>query len=230
MPHTNIPMLADTDWPYTHRAFNQKIPIVSSGLAWLFAPNAHKSRKKNCERYGAYYRAGGVESASDFIKERTRVLVENGAPPLEAAAINTGFDVALLGNYTGVAFWTIYHVLSKPGLLEDARREAEKAIIRDGQHGDYTLDISVLRTSCPLLVSVLQETQRLKMIHANIREVISDTSIRAGDKEYILKKGNYVQLNTTSVLRNRDLWYGSLHHSTILCSFQRPKKKSHSLP
>lgn len=57
--------------------FNSQIPTVSSGLAWLFAPKAHN----NYARYGAWYRAGGVENASDFIKERTRVLIENGSPP-----------------------------------------------------------------------------------------------------------------------------------------------------
>lgn len=197
-------MLLRTNLVY--RTFNNQLPLITSGLAWLFAPKAHKARNNNCERYGAYFRAGGVENASDFIKERTRVLVENGAPPMEAAAMNTGFDVALISNYTGIAFWTVYHVLSQPRLLEAARREAEKAVIRDREDGDYTLDVSVLRTSCPLLVSVMQETQRLKMTHANIREVISDTSISAGGKDYMLKKGNYVQLHTPPVLRSKELW------------------------
>lgn len=186
--------------------FNDYLPLITADLAWLLAPNAYKARNDNCARYGAYYRAGGVEHASDFVKERTRVLIENGAPPMEAAAINTGFDVALLSNYTGIAFWTIYNVISQPGLLEAARKEAEKAIVRgEGDH-DYTLDVSVLRTSCPLLVSVLQETQRLKTWHANIREVISDTKISAGGKDYMLKKGNYVQLHTPPVLRSKELW------------------------
>lgn len=120
--------------------------------------------------------------------------------------MNTALDVALITNYTGVAFWTVYHILSQPGLLEAARQEAEKAIIKVDEDGDYTLDMSVLRTSCPLLVSVMQETQRLKTTHANIREVISDTNISAGGKDYVLKKGNYVQLHSPPVLRNKELW------------------------
>lgn len=120
--------------------------------------------------------------------------------------MNTGLDVALLSNYTGIAFWTVYHVLSHPGLLEAVRDEAEKAVLRGDKEGDYTLDVSVLRTSCPLLVSVLQETQRLKTTVANIREVISDTSISAGGKDYMLKKGNYVQLHCPPVLRSKELW------------------------
>ncbi|POS78972.1 hypothetical protein DHEL01_v202630 [Diaporthe helianthi] len=186
--------------------FNDHIPLVTANLAWLFAPKAHKARNDNRERYGAYYRAGGVENASDFVKERTRILIESGAPPMEAAAINTGFDVALLSNYAGIAFWTVFNVISRPGLLEAARQEAEKAVVRGGEDGDYTLDVSVLRTSCPLLVSVLQETQRLKMLHANIREVISDTNISAGGKDYRLKKGNYVQLHVPPILRSKELW------------------------
>lgn len=193
-----------TDLP--HRTFNSQIPTVSSGLAWLFAPKAHKALKNNYARYGAWYRAGGVENASDFIKERTRVLIENGSPPMDAAHMNTGLDIALISNYTGVAFWTVYHALSHPGLLEAVRDEAEKAVIRGEEDGDYTLDVSVLRTSCPLLVSVLQETQRINSTHANIREVISDTSISAGGKDYMLKKGNYVQLHSPPILRSKELW------------------------
>lgn len=176
-------------------------------MAWLFAPKAYKARNDHSARYGAYLRAGGVETASDFIQERTRVLIENGAPPMEAASMNTGLDVALISNYAGIAFWTIYHVLSQPGLLEAVREEAEKAVVRGEKEGDYTLDVSVLRTSCPLLVSVMQETQRLKTTIANIREVISDTRISAGGKDYMFKKGNYVQLHCPPVLRSKELWY-----------------------
>lgn len=190
----------------SYRTFNNQIPLITSNLAWLFAPKAHRARNDNCARYQAYLRAGGVEHASDFVKERTRALIESGVPPEEAVSISTGFDVALISNYTGIAFWTVYHVISQPGLLDAARKEAEKAIIRGGEDGDYTLDVSVLRTSCPLLVSVMQETQRLKTWHANIREVISDTNISAGGKDYMLKKGNYVQLHTPPVLRSKEIW------------------------
>lgn len=120
--------------------------------------------------------------------------------------MNTALDIALITNYTGVAFWTLYHVLSHPSLLEAARQEAEKAIIESEEDGDYALNMSVLRTSCPLLVSVMQETQRLKTTHANIREVMSDTNISAGGKKYMLKKGNYVQLHSPAVLRSKELW------------------------
>lgn len=41
--------------------------------------------------------------------------------------MNTGLDVALISNYTVAAFWTVYHVLSHPGLLEAVRHEAPLA-------------------------------------------------------------------------------------------------------
>lgn len=175
-------------------------------MAWLFAPKAHEARNRNRERYWAYFRAGGVETASDFIKERTRVHLENGAPPKDSAVMNTGFDTALISNYIGIAFWSVYHTLSHPGLLEAVRDEAAKAVVKGDKDGEYTLDLSILRTSCPLLVSVVQETQRVKVVHANIREVIRDTNISAGGKDYMLKKGNYVQLHGPPVLRSKEIW------------------------
>lgn len=125
---------------------------------------------------------------------------------MDAARINTGLDVALISNYAGVAFWTIYHVLSHPGLISAVREEVGKAVVKDEKGGHCTLDVSVLRISCPLLVSVLQETLRLKTTQAHIREVISDTTINAVGKDYMLKKGNYVQLHSPPVLHSKELW------------------------
>ncbi|KAK2607016.1 hypothetical protein N8I77_005728 [Diaporthe amygdali] len=186
--------------------FNSQIPSMTSGLAWLFAPKAHKARNNNSVRYEDYARAGGFETASDFIKERSRALIDNGSPVEEAARMNTGLDVALISNYAGIAFWTVYHVLSHPGLITAVRDEVEKAVVRAENEEDFTLDVSVLRTSCPLLVSTMQETQRLKTTHSNIREVISDTKITAGGKDVLLKKGNYVQLHGSPVLHSQELW------------------------
>ncbi|KUI62827.1 7-alpha-hydroxycholest-4-en-3-one 12-alpha-hydroxylase [Cytospora mali] len=184
--------------------FHAQLPLLSSGLAWLLAPRAVKARDANSRRYEAYIHDGGVETASDVIKERTRIFLQNGSPLVDAARMNTGLDTALISNYVMTAFWAIYDVFSRPELLTAIREEVTKAVDK-GDDG-LTLDLSVLRTSCPLLVSSLQETQRLRSGHANVRAVISDTSLNVGDREYLLKKGNYVNLHNHVPLHNKEVW------------------------
>lgn len=188
------------------RTYHDQLPLFSSGLAWLFAPKAVKARDANSRRYEAYMRDGGYETASDVIKERTNVFLQNGSPLVDAARMNTGLDAALLSNYMLTAFWAIYAVISRRELLEAIREEVIKAVVKGDGDDDFTLDISVLRTACPLLVSSLQETQRLKSAHANIRVVMSDTQLNVGSEQYLLKKGNYVQLHNHVPLHSKEVW------------------------
>lgn len=175
-------------------------------MAWLFARKAIKARDANSRRYEAYMREGGIETASDVIKERTNVFLKNGSPLVDTARMNTGLDTALISNYVLTAFWAIYDLVSRPELLEAIREEVSKTLTKGDGDDDLTLDLSLLRTSCPLLVSSLQETQRLRSAHANIRVVMSDTSLSVGDEQYTLKKGNYVQLHNHVPLHNKAVW------------------------
>ncbi|ROV93033.1 hypothetical protein VPNG_09451 [Cytospora leucostoma] len=195
--------------------YHDKLALFTTGLAWLLAPKAVKARDANSRRYEAYIQDGGLETASDVIKERTNVFLRNGCPLVDAARMNTGLDTALIPNYALTTFWAIYNAITRPELLQAIREEVTKAIViipRDDRDNgtddddDFTLDLSLLRTACPLLVSTLQETQRLKSSHANIRAVISDTKLTVGGEEYLLRKGNYLQLHNHVPLHSREVW------------------------
>lgn len=189
------------------RVYHDKIQWIVSGLAGIFAPRAAKAREEMGKNYETYFQAGGSETASGFIKERSRILRDNGAPARDIARINVGNDAAIISNYVPTSFWVAFNILSRPQLLAAIREEVARAVTRGGEDGnDFTLDISVLRTGCPLILSTLQETQRLCTAAANIREVVSDTTISAGGRQYVLKKGNYVQLANMPVLRSAETW------------------------
>ncbi|KAK7735260.1 hypothetical protein SLS53_007650 [Cytospora paraplurivora] len=190
--------------------YHNKLAIFTTGLAWVLAPKAVKARDANSRRYEAYIQDGGLETASDVIKERSNVFLRNGCPLVDAARMNTGLDLALIPNYALTTFWAIYNVITRPELLEAIREEVAKAVIprdhKDDGADDLALDLSLLRTACPLLVSTLQETQRLKSVHANVRAVISDTTLTVGGEEYLLRKGNYLQLHNHVPLHNKEVW------------------------
>lgn len=190
-----------------HRIFQQNLPAVASGLGWLLARKTYQALESMWKAYEDYYQAGGLETAADVLKERARVCLENDTSPIDVATSHASFDIALLSNYVPTSFWVLYDIISRPELLADIREEVTNTVVKgQGDGVDLCVDISLLRSSCPLLASSMQETQRLRTCSAATREVTADTTIGKGKDQYLLKRGNYLQLHSTPMLHNADLW------------------------
>lgn len=171
----------------------------------ILARDALQARERNAVRYENYIRSGGHEEASGVVKGRCRVLKENGATVRDMGRIHIGFDMAMLANYAPTAFWAVYEVLSRPRLVQEIREEVRKATTK-GDEADWALNISVLKTACPLLLSSIQEAQRVNSVQAGIREILRNTTITTEDTPVLLKKGSYLQINGISTLRDLETW------------------------
>lgn len=79
--------------------------------------------------------------------------------------------------------WMLYHVLSDPVVLEDCRQELAKAV--QEKDGENYLDIAYIKSSCPILLSTMQEAFRFHSIGLSARSVMEDHVL--GGK-YLLKK------------------------------------------
>ncbi|GKT41164.1 7-alpha-hydroxycholest-4-en-3-one 12-alpha-hydroxylase [Colletotrichum spaethianum] len=187
--------------------FSEKAHVLLGGgfIANLLAKDAVQARDRNSQRYEEYVNLGGLENASGLIKGRSRVMAENGVSQRDIARSNVGFDIAMLANYVPTSWWAIFEVFSRPWLVEEIRKEVSKAV-KKHEDGNFTLNLSILKSSSPLLLSSIQEAQRLHMIHAHIREVLHDTIITVDDIPQLFKKGNYVQLNGIPILRSEETW------------------------
>ncbi|KAK6220960.1 hypothetical protein QIS74_04952 [Colletotrichum tabaci] len=187
--------------------FSDKAHILIGGdfMGNLFAKEAMKARERNGQRYEEYVRLGGLEQASGLIKGRARVMEENNVSQRDVARLHIGFDIAMLANYVPTTWWAVFEIFSRPWLVEEIREEVRKAV-RAQENGGFTLDLSLLKSSSPLLLSSIQEAQRLHMVHAYIREVLRDTTITVDDTPQVLKKGNYVQINGIPILRSEETW------------------------
>ncbi|KAJ0350537.1 hypothetical protein KNSL1_003940 [Colletotrichum chrysophilum] len=119
--------------------------------------------------------------------------------------VHIGFDMAMLANYAPTAFWAVYEILSRPRLAQEIREEVRKAITK-GDEADWALDVSILKTACPLPLSSIQEAQRVNSVQAGIREILRDTTIHTEDTSVLLKKGSYLQINGISTLRDLETW------------------------
>ncbi|KAI0968223.1 cytochrome P450 [Xylaria arbuscula] len=114
-------------------------------------------------------------------------------------------------------FWAVIYVFSNAELLARAREDALAAVTlvpaneesqRRGYKREARISSDRLETICPLLMSVLRETQRLAAVGTLHRRVLEDTEISAieGDRKYLLKKGTAVFVPVFPVHRSEIVW------------------------
>ncbi|KAI6749636.1 hypothetical protein HG530_015050 [Fusarium avenaceum] len=136
-------------------------------------------------------------------KERLRSMQEAGIDEDDICKQQATFGTAAFANTFPILHWTIYELFSRPELLEDVRKEvSEKAISGDNKKG-FKLDVAALKTKCPLILSIFQETQRMRHVHANIRKITEDTLL---DGKYLLKAGHYVMMPGQPIHTNKTTW------------------------
>ncbi|KAF4999358.1 hypothetical protein FGRMN_2499 [Fusarium graminum] len=136
-------------------------------------------------------------------KERSRAMEEAGIDEDDICKQQATFGTAAFANTFPILHWTIWELFSRPELLEEVRKEvAEQAISGDKETG-FKLDVAALKTKCSLILSIFQETQRMRHVHANIRKITEDTLL---DGKYLLKAGHYVMMPGQPVHTNKTTW------------------------
>lgn len=168
----------------------------------FFVPKAVKARQFLVDEFKKYHK-GDYGDAAQVTKERIRVLQAYGVQEDDLARMQVSFNIALFPNSVPTAFWTVFNIFSRPELLQRLRDELiENAITRDEQSQRIELDVAALKSRCPHLLSVFEETQRTLTVHANIRKVQEDTMVDS----FLLKKGSYVQIPLHPIHIDEDLW------------------------
>lgn len=181
--------------------WNEGLPTLVAGLG-IFAPEALNARQDLVNSFKSYL-SGGYQDAAELTKARIKVMSEYALPLDDIARMQIGFNIALLSNTAPSAFWTLFNVLSRPELLQELRAELEEcAVSRDAEKSPYELDVVAIKTKCPRLLSVFEETQRTLTVHANIRKVLEDTTLGT----WHLQKGNYVQIPNAPIHNDAKLW------------------------
>ncbi|KAH8196588.1 hypothetical protein TruAng_009246 [Truncatella angustata] len=147
------------------------------------------------------------EEAALIAKERVRVFREGGISEDELSKIEAGFFVAIFANTSPTLFWTIWELFSRNDLLEEVREEVSAQAVTGSTEEGFELDIAALKHRCPLLLSVYQETQRTRHVHANIRKVQQDTLL---DGKYLLKAGNFLTMPGAPIHQDEKIWGNSV--------------------
>ncbi|KAI4734550.1 hypothetical protein E4T50_14918 [Aureobasidium sp. EXF-12298] len=172
-----------------------------SGLNFDIFGRGYAARQKVFDAH-AEYCSDIPSDASLLFTERWRVLLEAGISETDCIKQQATLPIGMLSNTVPTFYWTIWELYSRKDLLAEVREELKACAIIEQKEG-FALNIAALKTDCSLLLSVFQETQRIRHIHAAIRKVMSDTLL---DGKYLLRRGNYLQMPGSSIHSNTELW------------------------
>jgi len=128
---------------------------------------------------------------------------------LDKARLDAVGGHAILANTLPTAFWTLYHILSDPAILQEVR-DAVEPLLSSNKSADgswkHEIDISKIR-EVPILKSVLYEALRYYGSGTGTRMVVEDTLL---DKQYMLKKGAFVFMPNRLYHFNSNAWGGDV--------------------
>ncbi|KAL6228712.1 hypothetical protein BDW75DRAFT_250849 [Aspergillus navahoensis] len=196
------PAIQDAFWTFEANI----APLLSGVFPSIIARTAYKARETALSAVLAYFRMKGHEQGSELTKTRYRVMHEGGLSDTDIARAEISMGLGLLSNTVPAAFWVLFDLYSRPGLLQDIRQEVKRCAVRvENTHTGkkYMIDIPALRDSCPLLVSAYQEILRTRSTLAVTRVVTEDTLIA---DRYLLKKGGVVSIPASAMGAHETVW------------------------
>lgn len=199
-----------------HRKYEKGLIPLMLGAPSLFAHEYLAARESLAKAYEKYYANNGPSDpdASAYIKARYDFGLERGLPTPDIARAEVASSIALIGNTMPATFWLVYHVLSHPAVLEDCRRELSEVVSDEG--GMCAVDISRVKSSCPILLSTFQEVMRFHGIGMSARTVLEDTTL---DNRFLLKKGAIVLIPAIACHNLASVWgddVGRFNHKRFL--------------
>ena len=173
----------------------------------ITASKGHSARETCCRAFVSYFRNKGYEDASALVKVRRVNNTKYGISIEDQARFEVSNVFGILVNTAPATFWTIARIYSSPMLLEDIREEITR-ILHTKNHADgsvptNTIDITKLKTSCPLLYSTFQEVLRVSTHGVSVRWVVEDTLLA---DRYLLKKDSIIQIPSAVVHADTDVW------------------------
>jgi cytochrome P450 len=141
-----------------------------------------------------------------MIPEMFNTNVDHGLSPLEAAKLEMATSLAMLSSGAISAFWLMFHMASDPDALRDCRQELHNLIVKEADtfsSKTNVVDLSDIRTRCPTLMAMWQETLRFHSTVINIKKVQQNTTLAS---QYFLKKGAIVMIPGTAVHHDTNTW------------------------
>lgn len=181
------------------RNFQEGIMTFIMGLPpSIFAKEAFRAREAMVRAFVKYFEDESYKSGSGLVQSRFQHSAEHNIPLNDIARFEVANTIALLTNTAPASFWMVYHMYSDPTVLEECRHEVSKIVSSTTTRNEAgeeikvnTIDMIHVKTSCPILLSTMQEALRTHSVGISTRMVTEDHLL---DGRYLLKKGNTVMI------------------------------------
>ncbi|KAF4628996.1 hypothetical protein G7Y89_g9155 [Cudoniella acicularis] len=164
--------------------------LMSLPFPRITAKKAYFCRERIVTAFKKYYDTNGQDTASHYTQEQSKIHSAYGFSNQDKARLDTANSHAFLANTTPTAFWTIYHIISDPRILQDVRDAILPLVTVKSINGVKSFEMNVTHiTEIPVLRSVLHECLRHYGNGAGARVVTEDTLL---ENKYLLKKNSFV--------------------------------------
>lgn len=193
----------------------------------FLAAKSVQARQRLSDSFKAYYEKEGYKhpETSALIRGRHELFSQRGMSIGDMAKHEVAATLALLINTIPATFWFIYHVFSDPQALADCHRELAEGIRVDA-HGNRSIDLAFIKTSCPTLLSTFKETLRYHGINVAPRVILEDTLVEG---KFLLKKGGVLLIPATVQHGLTSVWGDDAHEFRYRRFVRDPAEKNHRL-
>lgn len=193
----------------------------------LLARNASQARHFVTAAILKYFEAEHHLQGSALVQCRVKHSQTFGFSLENTARAEVGGMFAVLGSTGPACFWMIYHLYSDPEVLADCRREVQ-ALVQE-KDGHSSIDVTSVKSRCPILLSTLQEVLRFRHIGVSARVVLEDETL---DGRYHLQKGSTLMMPTTVYHSDPVAWgptVSSFNHRRFLTATSKDSANSNQL-
>lgn len=168
----------------------------------ISARESFKAREYMVKAWERYFAAGSYQQGSELVKARVKINDDFHIPLMETARIEVAGSQAILTNTLPATFWVTYHLFSDPVVLESIRSELCKGV-REDDDGTCTIDLTHVKSSCPILLSTFKETMRMYSVSTATRIAMEDHRLNS---QYLLKKGSTIMIPSAVQHTDRSVW------------------------
>ena len=203
------PYLKVTNKTGTHRLYRQfekdLMTFVIGIMPSVMARKGLVARERVAQAFEKYYRNEGHKQASTLTRRRYEIEAKHGLSIEDIAHYEVGGAIAALVNTTPATFWMLLLINADPGLLKDIRDEVgSRMTTTTGDSGKTKiLDITTLKTTCPLVTSTFQEVLRYRSMGTSVRQVMEDTVL---DGRWLLQKNAMLQMPSRIFHKDASIW------------------------
>ncbi|PVI08705.1 cytochrome P450 [Periconia macrospinosa] len=194
--------------PFRDSAIEKAFWTFKGGMSTLIldfpdwaAKDAIKALDTGAAALEDYFKADLHRKGTALVQARFDHSSAHGMPLNDIARSEFTNLVALLANTVPASFWMIYHIYSDPQVLADCRAELASAIIFT--NGKNVIDMSQVKSSCPIFLSTFKEVLRHHSTTVAAREVMEDFLL---NDQYLLKKGSTVMMPGPVQHTFEDVW------------------------